>query len=462
MVKENQCMKSIDSLFATKKIPFILFLIIIYIKYNIKIKIANKYLNENYKDSQKYLNQYFNNNLKKKIKLGIYAFGLKNGGRARITSILINNLYKIKIFEIILFTRLRKDKNEYIIPENLKRLVIRNNLIKSLKKKKIDCLIYELDDINEIYFLNKIKSTKVIYYHHSSNFDWLYGNYTFFKAIYNVFQNSKYFVSIIPFENNYLFRKWGIRSIFINDFISFNFSSVIPSELSTNNILMVGRGYAKKKRFFIGIQAMEYIKKEISFSQLYIISNLTGINHLKNLANNLNLKDNIKFIGYTSNPETFFKNASLNFFPSISESFGLVLCETKLYGIPNILIGLDYLSISKGGTIIIYDDSSESFARESIKILKNFQNKKIYSKEARKDIKKFNNEIILNKWLKLILSVFNGDIYYEDLLKKDIFDVKGNIDIANNQIILLKKRIIKFAKITINDYENITFMKNFN
>ena len=146
------------------------------------------------KDSQKYLNQCFNNNLKKKIKLGIYAYGIKNGGRARITSILINKLYKIKIFEIILFTRLRKDNNEYIIPESLKRIVIRNNLIKTLKKNKIDCLIYELDDINEIYFLNNIKNIKVIYYHHSSNFDWLYGNYTFFKAIYNVFQNSKYFV----------------------------------------------------------------------------------------------------------------------------------------------------------------------------------------------------------------------------------------------------------------------------
>ena len=86
---DNQCMKSIDSLFTTKKIPFILFLIIIYIKCNIKIKIENKYLSESYKDCQKYLNQCFNNNLKKKIKLGIYAYGIKNGGRARITSILI-------------------------------------------------------------------------------------------------------------------------------------------------------------------------------------------------------------------------------------------------------------------------------------------------------------------------------------------------------------------------------------
>lgn len=54
-------------------------------------------------------------------------------------------------------------------------------------------------------------------------------------------------------------------------------------------------------------------------------------------------------------------------FPSITEAFPLVLCETKIYGIPNILIGLDYVSIAKGGVIINNDDSPENFAKEIIK-----------------------------------------------------------------------------------------------
>jgi glycosyltransferase involved in cell wall biosynthesis len=420
----------------------------------------NNSLNNNYLYNQKYLNLSFNNNLSNKIKIGIYAYSIKNGGRARITALLINNLNKIKIFEIFLFTKVMKEKNEYIIPENIKRTVIKNNLLIFLKKYKINCLIYELDDINEIKFLANINNIKVIFLHHSSNFDWIYGNFTIFKVIYKFFESAKYFVSIVPFENNYLFKKWGIKSIYINDFITFNYSSIIPSKLLKNNILLIGRGYAKKKRFYIGIQAMEYIIKEITDCELYIISKLEGINNLINLVDNLNLKDKIKFIGYSSILEIYFKNSSLNLFPSISESFGMVLCETKIYGIPNILIGLDYLSISKGGTIIIYDDSSESLARESIKLLKNFQIKNFYGKEARKNIKKFKNEIILNKWLKLIFSVFNGDIYYEKLRIKNTFYEEENINILNNQIKLLKSRIQNFANLTINEYENITFMKN--
>ena len=449
-------------LYREKKFLIIIFIIFKLLKYKNLIITENKVLNDNYLDKQKYLNLSFNNIINKKIKIGIYSYSIKNGGRARITAILINNLYKIKIFEIILFTKIFKEKNEYIIPKNIKRKVIKNNLIKFLKKYKINCLIYKLDDVKEITFLTHIKKVKVIFFHHSSNFDWIYNNYTIFKYIYNIFINVKYFVSIIPFENNYLFKKWGIRSIYINDFLTFNYSCIIPSNILTNNILMIGRGNSKKKRFYIGIQAMEYIIKEIKDSELCIISNLTGTNHLLNLIYNLNLKDNINFAGYTSNPEKYFKNVSLHFFPSISESFGMVLSETKIYGIPNILIGIDYLSISKGGTIIIYDDFSESLARESIKLLKDFKKKKIYSKEARNSIRKLNNKIILNKWLKLILSVFNGDIYYEELRKKDFVYDNENINIANNQLKLLRMRNKIFANITINDYENISIMKNIN
>ena len=89
-----------------------------------------------------------------------------------------------------------------------------------------------------------------------------------------------------------------------------------------------------KKRFHIGIEAMEYVRNEIPDSELIIISNLTGIEHLPILVNNLDLGKNIKFNGYSSSPDIFFKNVSLNYFPSISEAFPMVLSEAKIYGIP--------------------------------------------------------------------------------------------------------------------------------
>ena len=116
--------------------------------------------------------------------------------------------------------------------------------------------------------------------------------------------------------------------------------------------------------------------------------------------------------------QIYFKKASLHIFPTNYESFGLVLCETKIYGIPNILLGLNYVSIAKGGTIIIYDDSPETLANNAIKILKNIRYRKKLGKEARKSMKKFNNNILFLKWVQLILSVYKGDEYFELLRNK--------------------------------------------
>ena len=426
-----------------------------------RIPINNMELKYNYLDIKKKFNLTFNKELKNKIRIGIYAYTMKNGGRARITAQLLNYFSKINIFQIYLFTVRMKQDNEYIFPNNITRVITKNNLIKLVKIYKIDILIYQLDYINEIANLNNIKDIKVLYYIHSSTLDWIYANYTIFKTIYNEYLKSKYLVSLVPFENDYIFRKWGIKSIFMNNFITYDYNSIISSDLSSKIILMLGRANDKKKRFKIGILSMEYIIPEIPQCELRIISNLTGINKQQNLIYNLNLEKNIKFIGYSCVPEIFFNNASLNLFPSISESFGLVLSETKLYGIPNILLGLDYVSISKGGTKIIYDDTPESLSKNILKILKNSKFRRKLGKEARKSMLKFNNELLLDKWVQLIMSIFIDNENYEEFREKDQkmleMDAKN---ILNNQINLLNMRKQFVENITIEIFENYFKISN--
>jgi glycosyltransferase involved in cell wall biosynthesis len=191
-----------------------------------------------------------------------------------------------------------------------------------------------------------------------------------------------------------------------------------------------------------------------------IISDFFLIEHLKQLVNKFNLDNCVEFVGYTSVPEIFFNNASLHIFPSICESFGLVLSETKIFGIPNIVVGLDYISIVKGGTIILYDDKSESIAKEAIKILKDDNYRKKLGREARKSMKKFKNDLLLKKWLKLILSIYNGDSYYLNLRKEDEkIPENESLIILKKQVELLKMRMPNFANITVKNIENFTYMK---
>jgi len=173
----------------------------------------------------------------------------------------------------------------------------------------------------------------------------------------------------------------------MNNFITYNYEDVIPSNLSSKTIIMIGRADDYMKRFDLGIKAIKYIVKEIPDCEMKIISNLYGANYLMNLVEKLNLKKNIQFVGFTLNPEIYYKNASLHIFPSIIECFPMVLSETKIYGIPNIIVGIDYVSTAKGGVININDDDPENIAEEAIKILKNYNYRKKLSEEARESMK---------------------------------------------------------------------------
>ena len=181
------------------------------------------------------------------------------------------------------------------------------------------------------------------------------------------------------------------------------------------------------------------------------------------MTKDLNLESYVKFVGYISNPAIFYKNASIHLFPTICESFGNVLVETKIYGIPNILLGLDYVAGSIGGTIIIYDDSPESISNIAIKILKNKKYKFKLGRIARKSTKKFNNILILKRWVKIILAIYKGKGNYQKLRNEDKkLKDKIAIKLIENQLNLLKYRKRKYMNLTLNDLVNLTFMENLN
>lgn len=247
----------------------------------------------------------------------------------------------------------------------------------------------------------------------------------------------------------------------MNNFITYDLKSIIPSDLSSNIILMIGRGSDRFKRFDLGIYSMEYIINEIPDCEMKIISKKDRINNLKYLVKKLNLTNNIHFEGYKSNPAIYFKNASLHLFPTIIESFGYVLSETLIYGIPNIVCGLDYVSISKRGTVILYNDSPISIAKSAIEILKNRRYRKYLGREARKMMRGYKNEKILERWTQLILSIYKGKNYYENFRRNDkkISERIARI-IMNNQLKLLSMRKKEFKYISINDFENLSFIEN--
>ena len=100
-----------------------------------------------------------------------------------------------------------------------------------IEKIKLDIIIYNFYNKSEIYKLNQLKTIKLIVYDHSSIFLWIYQNrIKFEQTVYPEYKKCDYVISLIPLENDYLFKLWGINSIFMDNPTTFEYDSVIPSD----------------------------------------------------------------------------------------------------------------------------------------------------------------------------------------------------------------------------------------
>jgi len=435
------------------KLTIILFLNIIFIFFSSEINNFDAYFNfSSFKSN------------KNPIKIAFYCLRFKYGGIGRLISKLLNYLSQIRYFKFYLITVSSILEGEYSMPNNTKRISLYNGkkkLFEVLEKERLDIIIYNFYNIKEMEELNKLNSTKVIYFDHSSYFFWIYRHiYSFYNSIYNVYKNGKYIISLVPLENDFLFKKWGIKSVLIDNIPSYDYNLIKPSNLSHKNIIMIGRGKDPFKRFNLGIMAMKKIIKEIPESRMNIIS--SSYKNLRKIIKNLNLENHVKITGFQINPDKYLKNSSLHIFTSLSEAYPMVLGEVKIFGIPSILCGLDYIALSHGGTVIIYDDNPDIIAKESIKILKNDSYRKKLGKEARISMKKYKNKYIIKKWIKLLLAVYNGinESSYINLFtehNKRITQKEAYI-ILNNQLNLIKKRIPKLSKLTLEKLESYSLV----
>jgi len=347
------------------------------------------------------------------------------------------------------------------LPGNIMRIFLKYekiNIIQAVEKENIDILIYNFYNRGEIEKLNRLKKTKVIYFNHSSYFLWVLfmRQYHIEQSIYQTYKNCKYIISLIPVETDYLFKIWGLKSIFINNPSTYEYDSITPSDLTQKNIIMIGRAEDSSKRFELGIKIMKSIVQELPDYKMKIISER---NHrLESLIKSINLENNIEMVGYKKDPEAYYKNSCLHIFPSLCDTYPTVLTEAKIFGIPTVICGLDYLALAKKGTIIVFDDDPDIIAKEAIKILKDDNYRKKLGEEARKSMKSINNKIIAEKWKNILLSVYEGvdqSTFYQkftDESKK--MREEEAITILNNQLNLMKKRNSRYNSVTLENLKS--------
>ena len=96
----------------------------------------------------------------------------------------------------------------------------------------------------------------------------------------------------------------------------------------------------------------------------------------------------------------------------------MALNEAKAYGLPCVTFDVSYSMPYRSGVIKVEMFDHEGIARETIKLLKDYDYRVKMGKEAKLSLNLFNNENTTNLWVRLFNSLKTGEGEFQKLRKE--------------------------------------------
>ena len=267
----------------------------------------------------------------------------------------------------------------------------------------------------------------------------------------------------IGYDDYFFYKKLGFKNeIFIPNFYTFDPNLSKESELKTNNIVMLGRAADGIKGIIYAIKSMSLIIKEVPDARLILLSSSNNIEHLKNYSRSLNVFNNINFNYYTENISKVFWNSSILMYTSLSEAFPLAMIEGKAHGLPIVAFDVSCSPPYQMGVINVDMLDCEALAKETVKLLKDYDYRKKMGKEAKLSLDQFNNAETEKLWEKLFIALLKGKKYFRELQKEveeKYYDEDKAKERMEKRFRDLNRLYNNFTCYTLNDFTNINYVK---
>ena len=407
------------------------------------------------------------NKTKKKIKIAFNYYSLQANGIGRFIAVTANNLIKTEKYEIVFITEKPPTPGEFEYDSRIKRFVSNNNytIIQNISKhENIDIVVLQnVLSTSVVKFYQKL-GQKVICMFHG----------VFLSAIvHNIIEHYKYWSQFdscdsfifIAADDYYIYKNLGFKNeIFMPNLYTFEPSEVKSSNLTHKNIVILGRLNDAIKGIIYAIQSMFYIVKEVPDALLYLYSSDSRIQFLKNLTNNLNLTKNIIFRPSTKNISQVFWNSSIHMFTSLSEAFPMAMNEGKAHGLPIVGFKVPYSLPYQQGFIGVELFDVKGLARETVKLLKNYNYRKKMGDISKKSLDVFKNNDTLELWGKLCDSLISKDRDDYRKFQKEIEDKYYNEKKARehleNQFNIFLKRNINLTCHRFDNFLDVNYLRN--
>ena len=241
-------------------------------------------------------------------------------------------------------------------------------------------------------------------------------------------------------------------------------SQIKNSNLTYNNIIMLGRFNDPIKGAKYAVMAMSYIVKEVPDARLNIISSDSRIQFLKNLTEELNLTNNVFIHPHTYDISKLFWNSSVHMYTSLSEAFPMAMNEGKAHGLPIVAFDVPYSNPYQDGVIVVDLLDVKALANETIKLLKDYNYRKKMGENAKKSLDKFSNKETVELWERLFRSLLRPDKSKYRELQKEIEKKYYNEESARKHMQKHYDALLrynkKFSCHTLDNFTDIHYVKN--
>jgi len=228
-----------------------------------------------------------------------------------------------------------------------------------------------------------------------------YKIYTFLRKIFYRFfcvpiekfalSQIPYIIVLCPQLENMISKITRSKIFIISNGIDFNYIQKINSYGKKNFPTIFFLGYLTKGKGVENlIKAIHSVRKKVDNVKLYIGGIGPNMQKLKKLVQNLDLQENVIFLGYLNNKEKFSYMKSMDIFvlPSYWESFPIVLLEAMACGKPIITtnVGGNPYAVQNGENGFLLQPGNWDEISEKLIYL--FQNKKLMNEMGEKSLKR--------------------------------------------------------------------------
>ena len=411
-----------------------------------------------------------NNKNNGKIGVAFVFKSLFGNGIGRMLSVTCSELAKLEKYDIYMITGAAIPSLDFPFDKrvNMVRIAGNRTLIQKFDETsniKIYVLQNALNPSSIKWYKNLNGGKKVIGVMHGTYISSIFANLTGVYTIWKYNQLFDAYIQVVA-DDYYINKKLGINnSFFFHNLYTFDADQTPNSNLTYNNLMIMGRQLDKIKGGLYGIKAMDLIRKEIPDAKLYFVSSNYKITFLDNLIKELNLTEHIEVKHFTKDISKFFLNSSIFINPSLSEACPMVISEAKAFGLPIIGFNVSYSVPYQEGVIKCDIANYTQIAEEAIKLLKDYNYRKQKGIESKESLKRFSNKDTLDKWSKLFEVLVNNDMEGYKNLQKSTFDKKYYDDeSARDHLEYNWKRGQIFNRYfcchDFNDMLNITYINN--